>query len=189
MKLSKSEAGRLGAIQKSKNIRINYLKNMNKCKKCNNELDWEKRRNSFCGKSCAAIYNNEIKSRNLYKGSCLNCKKEVNKSGNKYCSNKCQGGYRRKKQIADFHSNKNLNYTSSVIRTILIEVFKNTCQKCLLKEWMGRIMPLEVHHIDRNHENNKKENLELLCLNCHALTENYKNKGGISSTRFYRNTK
>lgn len=33
-------------------------------------------------------------------------------------------------------------------------------------------MPLEVHHIDGNCTNNKEENLQLLCPNCHSLTPN-----------------
>lgn len=36
---------------------------------------------------------------------------------------------------------------------------------------------LEVDHIDGNHLNNTKENLRVLCPNCHALTSNYRNWG------------
>lgn len=45
-------------------------------------------------------------------------------------------------------------------------------------EYTGKI-PLEVEHIDGNSENNKEENLTLLCPNCHSLTKTYKgaNKG------------
>ena len=34
-------------------------------------------------------------------------------------------------------------------------------------------IPLSLHHIDGNYKNNKVENLELLCPNCHALTDNF----------------
>jgi len=33
-----------------------------------------------------------------------------------------------------------------------------------------------MDHIDGNTENNAKENLRLLCCNCHALTPTYKGK-------------
>lgn len=50
---------------------------------------------------------------------------------------------------------------------------------CGLEKWQGKNIPLEVDHIDGNHENNKLTNLKLLCCNCHALTPTYriKNKG------------
>jgi 5-methylcytosine-specific restriction endonuclease McrA len=35
-------------------------------------------------------------------------------------------------------------------------------------------IPLEVEHIDGNWKNNKEENLELICPNCHSLTKTYK---------------
>lgn len=33
--------------------------------------------------------------------------------------------------------------------------------------------PLHVHHIDGDATNNSEENLQLLCPNCHSLTENF----------------
>lgn len=45
--------------------------------------------------------------------------------------------------------------------------------------WMGEVnpttglVPLQIHHIDGNALNNKASNLQLLCPNCHSLTENF----------------
>lgn len=47
------------------------------------------------------------------------------------------------------------------------------CEKCGLKD--KRI--LTIHHKDRNKENNTRENLILLCWNCHNL-DHYKSKTG-----------
>ncbi|TFG24210.1 MAG: hypothetical protein EU529_04875 [Promethearchaeota archaeon] len=50
------------------------------------------------------------------------------------------------------------------------------CPKCRRHEInpYTRKSPLDIHHIDGNRQNNRPENLELLCPNCHALTPNYK---------------
>ena len=50
------------------------------------------------------------------------------------------------------------------------------CENCGLTSWLGQEIPLEVHHKDRNRHNNVIENFELLCPNCHALTDSYRGK-------------
>ena len=41
---------------------------------------------------------------------------------------------------------------------------------------MKHPIPLELHHIDGNNQNNNLTNLTLLCPNCHAMTDNYRGK-------------
>ncbi|HLD49526.1 MAG TPA: HNH endonuclease signature motif containing protein [archaeon] len=43
---------------------------------------------------------------------------------------------------------------------------KNKCEKCGISD--KRV--LCVHHLDRNRDNNKEENLQTLCFNCHRIT-------------------
>lgn len=50
------------------------------------------------------------------------------------------------------------------------------CEKCGLSEWNGLPIPLELHHKDGNSHNHKLENLEILCLNCHAQTKTFRSK-------------
>ena len=61
---------------------------------------------------------------------------------------------------------------------------KYSC-KCQLCGWgetnpYTNTVPLEIHHIDGNYKNNNEDNLQLICPNCHSLTETYKshNKDG-----------
>lgn len=50
------------------------------------------------------------------------------------------------------------------------------CEKCQNETWDGQPIPLEVHHKDGDSLNNEMDNLELVCPNCHALTDNYRGK-------------
>lgn len=51
---------------------------------------------------------------------------------------------------------------------------ENRCERCGNAEWMGKPIPLELHHKDGDRTNNRIENIELLCPNSHAATENYR---------------
>lgn len=50
------------------------------------------------------------------------------------------------------------------------------CENCGLEEWMGSPISLEVHHKDGDELNSVLENLQLLCPNCHSMTDTYKGK-------------
>ena len=60
---------------------------------------------------------------------------------------------------------------------LLRENYKEAkCENCGLTQWLGQEIPLEVHHKDGNRHNNTIENFQLLCPNCHALTNSYRGK-------------
>ena len=50
------------------------------------------------------------------------------------------------------------------------------CEQCGISEWQSRSLPLEVHHIDGDRHNNVRENLQVLCPNCHAQTDTWRRK-------------
>lgn len=64
------------------------------------------------------------------------------------------------------------------VRTKLLEegVKEHRCECCGLTEWLGKPIPLELHHIDGDRTNNTLENYQLLCPNCHAFTDSYRGK-------------
>lgn len=41
---------------------------------------------------------------------------------------------------------------------------------------MGQEIPLEVHHLNGDNKDNDPNNLQLVCPNCHALTDFYRGK-------------
>lgn len=71
-----------------------------------------------------------------------------------------------------------LPISSHVLKKQLLKLnYKDhICENCNNSEWMGEKIPLELHHINGNRFDNRIENLNLLCPNCHALTENYRGK-------------
>ena len=67
--------------------------------------------------------------------------------------------------------------TNKIRLKLLKEGYKeHICENCGLTEWLGEPIPLEVHHKDGNRHNNVLENFQLLCPNCHALTDSYRGK-------------
>lgn len=59
-------------------------------------------------------------------------------------------------------------------KAALIQERGHTCERCNLSEWFNEPISLELDHIDADRKNNVKENLKLLCLNCHAQTPTWK---------------
>ena len=67
---------------------------------------------------------------------------------------------------------------SSALKQKLFEegIKEYKCEQCGNNIWLGSKIPLELHHINGNPHDNRLENLQILCPNCHALTDNFKNK-------------
>ena len=56
------------------------------------------------------------------------------------------------------------------------EIKKYQCEDCKRKIWNSKKILLELHHINGNNKDNDLKNLKLLCPNCHAITESYRNR-------------
>jgi len=99
-----------------------------------------------------------------------------------FCNSKCSNSFAHKEYIKrwkqgkeDGGTGKGKEALSGHIRRYLLKKNDYKCGKCGWSEInpFTKRIPLTINHIDGNYLNNKEENLELICPNCHALTPNY----------------
>lgn len=83
-----------------------------------------------------------------------------------------------KKKPLKFYLVKGSTINSHPLKLRLIkEGFKKQrCEGCFRKNWRGFPISLELHHINGDKTDNRLKNLEVLCPNCHAMTDNYSGK-------------
>jgi hypothetical protein len=202
MKLSKSEAGKLNTtksieiskFKKEKRIFV-YLENPKLCLNCESKIPYEKRQNKFCSQSCGAIYTNAkkdwskiitgptpIKYKNISRKDlikhtqkkCDNCDNIIKSSSKNYCSIKCQSDFKYNKRVEEWKSG--ISAPRNTIKKYLKQTFGDKCSVCGINEWNNKKINLDLEHKDGNSDNNKPENLCLICPNCHSQTDTYKGK-------------
>lgn len=61
-------------------------------------------------------------------------------------------------------------------RLIREKIFEKKCYNCNLTEWLNNPIPIELEHINGDKFDCRKENLTILCPNCHALTPTYRRR-------------
>lgn len=65
---------------------------------------------------------------------------------------------------------------ASRLKPHLIRSRGHQCELCQLEEWLELPISLEIHHVDGDRTHNNPDNLQLLCPNCHATTDNWRNR-------------
>lgn len=58
-------------------------------------------------------------------------------------------------------------------RLLMAGLKQERCENCGLAEWRGDPLSLELHHVNGDGQDNRLENLRLLCPNCHSQTDTW----------------
>ncbi len=189
--MNAQEAGRLGGIvsakiwkEKKQSFITKYNQTPRICHECSKIIPYEKRQNKFCSRSCSGFFNNRRNHGTRVFKKCLQCNK---KTLNKFCTKECGFAHKREQTYDRIRKG---NYCqahcgSRILKRFMIDAHGALCQRCGLQKWFDQMIPLNIHHKDGDATNNLPKNLELLCLNCHALTPNFGSKNK-QSTRSYR---
>ena len=58
-------------------------------------------------------------------------------------------------------------------RLIAAGIKRNECEQCGIDRWRDQALSLCLHHVNGDRHDNRLENLQLLCPNCHSQTPNF----------------
>ena len=134
----------------------------------------------FCGIRCFETHN-APKRVTLKCDNCgiefSRCKSHLkkSKSGLRFCGRTCKNTAQR---IGNYNSILRPSHYGDGrygYRVIAFRNYPKRCNRCGYDQCVGI---LRVHHKDRNRKNNNKDNLEVLCPNCHEV-EHYMSNDGI----------
>ncbi len=86
--------------------------------------------------------------------------------------------------IAELLSDPRRNRKHVKLRLIKAGLLENSCQSCGLTDWQGRALSMQLDHINGVSNDNRLENLRMLCPNCHSQTETFSGRnlkrGGVA---------
>lgn len=153
------------------------------CPVCNDEFVAKDSRKKYCSRSCAAKHNNTVfikRPRTARGYSCKHCGGLIIGSGKKFCSRQCFIDNRYSDEIRQWlagadNASRKSGALASWARSYLLKNSNFSCSKCcwsIPNPKTGKVI-LTIEHKDGNWQNNKFDNLEVLCYNCHTLTETF----------------
>lgn len=153
-----------------------------KCENCETEHTGEYGSGRFCSSKCARGFSTKTKRAEI------NQKVAEKLSGKKTPLTKEELVARAKKghaaKMARWHEKREYRLNNSSFddlkigekRKKIFEEQQGCCSVCGLVEWNDQPITLELDHISGNRKDEGRDNLRLICPNCHSQTHTYKVK-------------
>lgn len=134
-----------------------------------------------------------IMSNRIYPNkTCPVCGDPVRRSSYTFCSRDCYRPHpttRLSDWLAGGSGVQQDGVLFKVVRDYILQKHNNRCEICGWGELNPNTnkVPVQIHHKDGNSKNNKEENLQVLCPNCHSLTPTFggANKGNGRKSRYH----
>jgi HNH endonuclease len=73
-------------------------------------------------------------------------------------------------------ANQPRNRYNIKLRLLAAGIKESRCEECGIEQWRDADLSLSLHHINGDLHDNRLENLQLLCPNCHSQTPNFGSK-------------
>jgi HNH endonuclease/Winged helix-turn-helix DNA-binding len=77
-----------------------------------------------------------------------------------------------------FAADTNRNRGHLKERLLTAGLKENRCERCGIRNWRGAPLAVSLHHINGDRLDNRIENLELLCPDCHSQTDTFGGRNG-----------
>ena len=165
------------------------------CTECGSETKNPK----FCSRSCAVRFHNRKSPKRHSERDivdCINCGRSlVGTNGKKYCSQDCRDEGQPKVALGKWLRNE-VMLTDAAVRSrtgpykkYVLEDQGNRCAICdMVNVWNGKSLTFIFDHIDGNSENNRRDNVRMVCPNCNMQlpTNGSKNKGNGRKSRYLK---
>jgi 5-methylcytosine-specific restriction endonuclease McrA len=155
---------------------------MKVCPKCDTPHD---NKGIFCCRSCAnsrnfspdAIKKKAESNKKFWSSLSLEQRKDIQQERSKKYDFEEQQRRAQETKILKSWNRPHEEMGHGAVRRRLLAESGYTCNECNLGPvWQGKPLALELDHIDGNRTNNRRENLRILCPNCHAQTPTYRAK-------------
>ena len=139
------------------------------CTHCNKQYESSCKHSKYCNSICSS----KSRLKEVVSVECGNCnnsfnkkKNKINKSYKHFCTNTCKQLYYKnnpnERGIFSGHNGK------SAVVSYRLKAFQHYEHKCYYCSYSKFVDVLQVHHLDKNRNNNALENLRIVCPTCHA---------------------